>query len=101
MAAIIKGTTPTITFVFSDVSVSDIVTAIMTVKCGSEIVIEKELSSASVGEDTLSWRLTQDETLSAMPNAEVMLNWVVGDGTRGASERLQVVFSPNHIEEVI
>lgn len=101
MAAIIRATTPTIKYTFSVVDPADIITAIMTIKKSGTVVIEKELTDATVGEDNLSWTLTQAETLTVTGNAEVMLNWVTGDGTRGASAPTSVNFTPNHINEVI
>ena len=102
MYKIIIGTTPTITYKFNVVSVSDIVSAILTVKERGENVIEKSLADASIGEDTLSWTLTQEETLQiGVKTCTMMLNWKTEDGTRGASEEVYIQGSPNHIREVI
>lgn len=101
MAAIIKGTTPTIIYTFNEISVANIVTAVLTIKRGTNIIIEKTLAAATVGENSLSWKLSQEESLSVSGNAEMMLNWVLGDGTRGASTMTSVTFAPNHKEEVI
>lgn len=80
---------------------SDITTAILTVKVGYEIVAEKTKDTATVGANSLSWKLTQEETLVTASGAEIMLNWVLSDGTRGASNKTNVIFTPNHKEEVI
>ena len=101
MAAIIKGTTPTIIYTFNEITVSNIVTAVLTIKNGSTITIEKTLEVATVGENSLSWKLSQEESLAVSGNAEMMINWVLGDGTRGASKTTSVTFAPNHKEEVI
>lgn len=103
MAEIIKGTTPTITYTFASVTVTDIDVAIMTIKKGDAIKVEKDLTSATVDTEakTISWTLSQSETLSVAGTAEVMLNWLTEDGTRGASNPTQVRFLPNHKEEVI
>lgn len=101
MNNIIKGTTPTISYTFDIVHVSDITKAILTIKRSGEIRVERDLTTASVGADKLSWTLTQAETLSVDGNASVMLNWVTQDGTRGASAETSVYFAPNHKEEVI
>lgn len=101
MNNIIKGTTPTIVYTFDEIAVSNIATAVLTIKSGSEIIVEKDLEAASVGDNSLSWTLTQAESLAASGNAEIMLNWVVQDGTRGASAKTAVYFAPNHVEEVI
>ena len=60
------------------------------------------LSDATIGEDSLSWTLTQEETLSiGARTATMMLNWVTEDGTRGASEQVFITGGDNHIREVI
>lgn len=101
MNNIIKGTTPTISYTFDIVHVSDITKAILTIKRSGEIRVERDLTTASVGADKLSWTLTQAETLSVDGNASVMLNWVTSDGTRGASAETAIYFDTNHKEEVI
>lgn len=101
MAAIIKGTTPTIIYTFNEISVSNIAAAVLTIKVGSSIIIEKNLAAATVGDKSLSWKLSQEESLAASGNAEMMINWVTADGTRGASAETSVYFAPNHKEEVI
>lgn len=102
MANIIIGTTPTIKYTFSSVSVSDISTAILTIKKSGSIVIEKTLEDAEVGENTLSWTLSQSETITiGTGNSKIMLNWLLNDGTRGASEESSIYGKSNHISEVI
>lgn len=98
---IIRGTTPTIKYTFKAIDPATITAAYLTIKKGGEVVIEKDLAAASVGEDSLSWTLTQAETLSVTGAAAVMLNWLLNDGTRGASKSTTASFAPNHIEEVI
>ena len=102
MTKIIIGTTPTITYRFKVVDVADITVAILTIKERGTTLIEKDLSDATVGEDTLSWTLTQEETLSiGAKSASMMLNWKLADGTRGASDVVLVTGGDNHIREVI
>ena len=102
MTKIIIGTTPTITYRFKVVDVADITVAILTVKERGVNIIEKTLSDATIGEDSLSWTLTQEESLSiGARTATMMLNWVTEDGTRGASEQVFVTGGDNHIREVI
>lgn len=102
MTKIIIGTTPTITYKFSVVSVSDIVSAILTVKERGVTIIEKTLADASIGEDTLSWTLTQRETLDmGARSASIMLNWKLNDGTRGASKEEVITGVSNHVREVM
>ena len=101
MASIIRGTTPTLIYKFKIVDVAEIIKAYLTIKQGS-ILIEKSLNDAVPGTDTLSWTLTQEETLSiGTRQASIMLNWVTSDGTRGASGKSVLYIEDNHIEEVI
>ena len=102
MTKIIIGTTPTITYKFKVVDVSEITVAILTIKERGVNIIELNLSDATIGEDSLSWTLTQEETLLiGTKTATMMLNWKTEDGTRGASEQVFVTGGDNHIREVI
>ena len=102
MTKIIIGTTPTITYRFKVVDVADITVAILTIKERGVNIIELNLSDATVGEDSLSWTLTQEETLQiGVKTCTMMLNWKTEDGTRGASEQVFVTGGDNHIREVI
>lgn len=102
MAQIIRGTTPTIQFTFAHVTVSNIGTAIFTIKQAGVIKVEKELNEATVGQKTLSWTLTQAESLSLEYGyCTVMINWLLADGTRGASKLYNIEVTANHILEVI
>lgn len=102
MTEIIIGTTPTITYKFKVVDVSEITVAILTIKERGVNIIELNLSDATIGEDSLSWTLTQEETLLiGTRTATMMLNWKTEDGTRGASEQVFVTGGDNHIREVI
>ena len=102
MTKIIIGTTPTIKYKFKVVNVSEISVAILTIKERGVNIIEKDLSDATVGEDSLSWTLTQEETLQlGSKTATMMLNWKTEDGTRGASEEVFIQGAPNHVREVI
>ena len=102
MTRIIIGTTPTITYTFKVVPVSTITKAVLTVKERGVNIIEKDLSDATVGEDTLSWTLTQEETLDiGVKSASIMLNWKLRDGTRGASKEEVITGVNNHVREVM
>ena len=102
MTRIIIGTTPTITYTFKVVPVNSIVTAVLTIKQRTSIVLEKTLADATVGENTLSWTLTQEETLAiGARGASIMLNWLTADGVRGASKEEVINGVNNHIREVM
>ena len=102
MVFITIGTTPTITYKYKTVSPSDFRACILTIKCNGQILIEKTLSDAEISTDSVSWTLSQAETLSLGTRvAKMMCNWVTADGTRGASEEVYIQGSTNHIREVI
>lgn len=102
MANIIIGTTPTITYKFKIVSPAEIRIAILTIISGRTVLIEKTLDDAIIGENTLAWTLSQEETLAlGTKTAKMMLNWVTADGKRGASEETIIKGTTNHIPEVI
>lgn len=103
MASIIRGTTPTLQYTFNDVTVANITSAYLTIKVDntSEHDIEKDLSSATVAQKSISWTLTQAETLSFGESISVMVNWKLTDGTRGASEKTKIMIDDNYKEDVI
>lgn len=101
MDKIIMGTTPTIAYKFKSIQPSDITVAVLTVICGEQ-TLERDLTTASVTEDGISWTLTQQETLAFTDEAAlVRLNWKTSDGTRGASSRTVVMVETNEVNEVI
>ena len=100
MAVIVKGTTPTITYTFETVQLSDIHEAILSIK-GRAGTLAKDISTAEAGTKSLSWTLTQEETLAMSNYVSMMLNFVLNDGTRGASAQSKILVESNHINEVI
>ncbi len=100
---IISGTTPTISFTFSEVNVSDIAVAILTVKVSGETLIEKDLSDAGIGDNIITWELTQEETLKLKPGTicKVCCDWKLNDGTRGRSNVGSYTVENSGINEVI
>lgn len=102
MTNIVIGTTPKITYKFSQIIPSDISIAIITIKKNGKIVLKKDLSKATIDEDAITWQLTQEETLSIGTGvAEVMLNWIDAQDVRGVSEKEMIMFVRNHIDDVI
>ena len=102
MNTIVVGTTPTIQFKFNTIALSSLSQARLTIKRGSEIVLTKTLYDAVVEDDSLSWTLSQAETLSVGKGIRTaMLNWLTADGTRGVSPEVHVMFSDNHIRQVM
>lgn len=102
MASIIIGTTPTIKYGFNEIDVADIVSAYLTIKRDCAVIIKYGLADAVADEESLSWTLTQADTLAiGSGTAKVMLNWKLADGTRGASYETEIKLRGNHITEVI
>ena len=106
MKKIVIGTTPTIKYTFSKVATDTLAKAILTIKQGRKILIQKELEDATVEEGAVSWRLSQRETLliNALgedAEAVMMLNWLTGMGVRGVSEKTVIKVEENHIPEVM
>ena len=102
MASIIRLTTPTIKYGFKVVKVSDIAKAYLTIKQDGTAIIEKDLNDATVGEKDLSWRFSQEETkLMSIGKITAMINWLLNDGTRGASGKTVLLIDGNFKDEVI
>ena len=102
MIKIVIGTTPTIIYTFSKIDPSDLVVADLTIEVRKKIVLEKSLSDAVIGEDTLSWTLTQEESLAlGLTPGTIMLNWVTSGGTRGVGVLESVRGLDNHKREVL
>lgn len=103
MATIIRGTTPTITFTFSDVDVSTIITAVMTIKQNGSTVISKVLNDAEVGDDYISWWLSQEDTLSlaSKTKAAITCDWLLDGGIRGRANILLTDTTDSGVDEVL
>lgn len=85
---LMRGSTPTITMTYKTVDVSAIVEAWLTIKQNaSGTTINKELAAATVGENSLSWTLTQVETLQIKTsgNVQIQCRYLLRDGTSGGS----------------
>lgn len=93
MAAIVRGTTPSITFVFKTVTVTNISKAVLRLKQNGTTVVERNEDTMTADGDakTIKWTLTQEETLSLMPkrDVEVVCDWLLLDGTRGRSRKAE------------
>lgn len=103
MAQIIRGTTPTLEFTFSDITVGNITTALLVAKQDSAAVFEKDLTAATVGEHSISWTLTQTDTFKfkSARAAEIVCDWKTDSGVRGRSNILKVdIGEPGKNEEI-
>ncbi len=91
---ITRGTTPTITYMFRVVDPADIAVAQFIMKQGDDVLIEKTLPDAILDTEnhTLSFNLTQAETLQLHPHLEILmkLRYRMNDGKVGASKTVSV-----------
>lgn len=102
MKKIVVGTTPKIMWKFSEVDVSNIVTATMTVVRYGKTLLTKDINSALITDNEIIYNLSQTDTLKiGTGSCEIMLNWVTSDGIRGTSEVLRIDATKNHINEVL
>lgn len=111
MAELIRGTTPTLMYTFSDIDPANISYAYLLLKqngCGGN-KIEKYLADASVTGDTqtvkgnISFTLSQADTLSLTSGKEcqVSLDWKLTSGLRGRSRIASFSVSNSGKNEVV
>lgn len=98
MVTIALGTTPTILINLNTVSPENFVIADLTIKKGRDIVLTRNIDTASISGKRIEWKLTQKETLalSASASYKVMCNWVTADGTRGITKETDLRVIDNH-----
>jgi len=102
MAEIVRGTTPTIQYTFSRINPANITTAYLTVTQDGVTIVERGIDTMSLGNEDIAWTFTQEETLSMKATEiRVMLNWLLQDGTRGASKKAKILVQDNDKAEVI
>jgi len=92
-----RGTTPSVQYVFNTVNVSEIVVAYLTIEQNGTLITEKDLTTADVGEKTLTWKLTQVETLKIKDKIpiRVQVRYKLSDGS--AFDSLITTCSPYEI----
>ena len=98
-----RGTTPTFTLTFTDESLDLTQASHVIVSfrggCG---VIEKSDDDLVVSAQTISVYLDQAETLSLARGAvAIQVNWTYGDGSRAASNIVNVQLTENLVGRVI
>lgn len=84
---IIRGTTPTLIFTFSQITPDNLAVAYLLIKQGNSTIIEKELSDGIIEDGALSFTLAQEDTLklSTSCNAQIVLDWKTTGNVRGRS----------------
>lgn len=106
MVSIVIGTTPTIIYKMRKVTTSVLVKADFTVQDRTNTtIISRSIDSATLNatDNTVSWKLTQQETLSLKASQQytMMANWLTNDGTAGVTETAVVNIEKNHRKEVL
>lgn len=98
MVNIALGTTPTILINLNTVSPENFVIADLTIKKGRDIVLTRNIDTASIEDSQISWKLTQKETLklTTIASYKIMCNWVTADGTRGITKETDLRVIDNH-----
>lgn len=97
MITIALGTTPTILIRPKVVSPKDFVIADLTVKGRNNILLTRNIDTATIEEAQISWKLTQKETLAlGVGTYSIMCNWVTADGTRGITKEDTLQVIDNH-----
>lgn len=100
--SLIRATTPTVVISFSDISVANIQHAYLCIKQQDVAVIQRDISTAVVGSSSLSWKLTQAETLLLSAGyAQIYCDWILLDGTRGRSEIVTEKVESSGMNEVL
>jgi len=99
---IVRGTTPTIKITFKRTDVNYIDQGYLVLKQEGANIIEKPLADAFVGENYISFTLTQAETLSLASGTQgaLMFDWMIGS-TRGRSAVEKFCVSDSGMDEVI
>lgn len=100
---IFRGTTPTLYFKFDTVHPADFESAFLVIKQHEGTIIEKDIQSAKIAEDTISWILTQEETLllECDKRSQIFCDWKTNSGLRGTSEPAFAKISDSGKDEVI
>lgn len=97
-----RGTTPTVTFSFSDTDPTLAVEIIATLARQGRTLMEKTGSDLTVTETSVSFKLTQEESLSMQQGkVAVQLNMLFPDGNRGATKIKYIDWEKNLHEEVM
>ncbi len=98
---IIACTTPTIKYRFKKVDPAHITEAYLSIKKNDTVITERDLSTATIEDNMISWTLTQEETIEFDKSISCQLNWLTDSGTRGASKKARIEISENLKNEVI
>lgn len=103
MATIVRGTTPEIEIIFKETDPHVLAKAVLTFSKGTDDVLSRDLSTANISGKSVSWELTQEETL-ALNNGDslsVTCVWVTNSGVRGQSKTAVFYIGDTPINEVL
>lgn len=97
------GTTPTFTLTFSEQSGVDLTQAanVYVTFCSGTKTVTKTGDDLTIEQRSVGVMLSQEETLSFIPNVAIQANWTTPDGKRIASEVVNYKFDPQLLMKVI
>lgn len=103
MATIVRGTTPEIEIVFKETDPHVLAKAVLTLSKGTDDVLSRDLSTATISGKSVSWELTQEETLALNKDdsLSVVCVWVTNEAVRGQSKTAIVYVAETPINEVL
>lgn len=105
MPAIVQATTPTFVFAISDASVDLTATTVyVTFTQGKNKVTKTSRDSTMLVErNSVTLSLEQSDTVpfTDRSTASVQMNWVYPDGSRGATETVELEIAKNLLPEVL
>lgn len=92
MKQIIKGTTPTLKFTFDNIMTESICLAYLTIVQDKKLIIEKDITEATMDDGYIEWTLSQEETLmfNHISSLRIQMRYKLSDGFVGASDIKEV-----------
>lgn len=99
-----RGTTPTFTLTLRDTTIDlGAAQSVYVTFRQAKRILTKTNNELDINGNIVSVYLSQAETLGFTENAqtEVQINWVYGDGSRGATKIARVMFGEQLIPEVL
>lgn len=95
------GTTPTFTLTFSEEIDLTQASNVYVTFCSGTKMVTKTGDDLTIEQRSVGVMLSQEETLSFIPNVAIQVNWTTPDGKRIASEVVNYKFDPQLLMKVI
>lgn len=99
---IVKGTTPTFQYTFNAIDPTELTEAYFVIRQGRENIIQMPLSEAEIDGTTVSFTISQEDSLKLIPGlkATILLDWAIGS-QRGQGKRREAYIGEEGVDEVI